>query len=199
MCSFSLGHYNPKYGQPDAIAPNILNRDFNPTQADAYWAGDITYIRTQQGWHYLAIVMDLYSRRIIGWSFSAKPDSLLTVKALEMAISQRGCVPTLFHSDQGCQYSSQAFRSALKRHGIQQSMSRRGNCWDNAPVERFFASLKYERIRGGGYVYRDDAVRDLKDYILGFYNQRRLHSTLGYLSPADFERRRQQGAVQKAA
>lgn len=135
-----------KSERPDI--PNLLAREFDVQQPDQVWCGDITYIWTGGCWHYLAVVLDLHSRRVIGWSMSDKPDADLTVNALDMAYQQRGCPSdVLFHSDQGSQYASRKFRQRLWRYRITQSMSRRGNCWDNAPMERLFRSLKTEWVQ----------------------------------------------------
>lgn len=186
-------HRYPVAGKPSVLAPNSLNRQFNPPIANTNWTGDITYIRTQQGWLYLAIVLDLYSRRVVSWAFSSQPNSELSTRALDIAVQHRRPAPALlFHSDQGVQYSSDAFRNALNQHHITASMSRRGNCHDNAVTERFFRSLKSERVNCRQYKTRDEAMIDIADYIEPFYNQRRRHSTLGNLSPAEYELKYQQ-------
>ena len=186
-------HRYPVAGKPSAVAPNALNRQFNPPMANVNWTGDITYIRTSQGWLYLAIVLDLYSRRVVSWAFSNQPNSELSVRALEVAVQHRRPSKTvLFHSDQGVQYSSDTFRHVLNKHNIIASMSRRGNCHDNAVTERFFRSLKSERVNYRQYKTRDEAMKDIADYIEPFYNQRRRHSTLGNLSPAEYEQKYQQ-------
>ena len=136
-------HRYPSIGQVSAIAPNLLKRQFNPSQSNSHWSGDITYIRTSQGWLYLAVVLDLYSRRVVSWAFSSQPNSELSASALQRAVMDRKPVhPPLFHTDQGVQYSSDQFQRLLRTHGITASMSRRGNCLDNAVTERFFRSLK---------------------------------------------------------
>ncbi|WP_392560696.1 IS3 family transposase [Orbus mooreae] len=181
-------HSYPRGGKSSLLAPNHLNRQFNPATINRYWSGDITYIRTRQGWLYLAVVMDLCSRRIVGWAFSEKPNSLLTVKALNMAIQRRkGKCPTLFHCDQGIQYRSEQFQQLLSYHQITFSMSRAGNCLDNAVTERFFRSLKSERINYRDYITREQAMVDIIDYIEPIYNQKRRHYKLGFISPAEFE------------
>ncbi len=180
-------------GKASMIAPNVLNRQFNPPQANANWTGDITYIRTRQGWLYLAIVLDLYSRRVVSWAFSSQPNSELSSRALEVAVQhRRPAQPLLFHSDQGVQYSSGAFQQSLRNNNIIASMSRRGNCLDNAVTERFFRSLKSERVNYRQYKTRDEAMKDIADYIEPFYNQKRRHSTLGNLSPAEYGQKYQQ-------
>ena len=181
-------HRYPVAGKPSAVAPNALNRQFNPTMANINWTGDITYIRTGQGWLYLAVVLDLYSRRIVSWAFSSQPNSELSVRALDVAMQhRRPSQSVLFHSDQGVQYSSDYFRGALNKHNITASMSRRGNCLDNAVTERFFRSLKSERVNYRQYKTRDEAMIDIADYIEPFYNRTRRHSTLGNLSPVEYE------------
>lgn len=181
----------PKYpvsGPEALIAPNLLQRNFNVKTPGTVWAGDITYIWTEAGWLYLAVVLDLYSRKVIGWAFSASPDTDLVTRALRLALGQ--CQPRpglMFHSDQGCQYTSYAYQQFLRRQGIRQSMSRRGNCWDNAVTERLFRSLKTERIRKKVYSDHRSAMRDVADYLAVFYNQRRLHSANNYQTPCDYE------------
>lgn len=179
----------PKVGGTESlIAQNLLNREFDVEQLGTVYAGDITYIWTTQGWLYLAIVMDLCSRKIVGWAFSSNPNTDLVIRALRLALGQRKAEGELmFHSDQGCQYSSHRFVKYLAENQITQSMSRRGNCWDNAPVERFFRSLKTERIRKKAYTSHSLATQDVSNYIAGFYNTRRRHSTNGGVSPLEFE------------
>ena len=185
-------HRYPSIGQMSSIAPNTLNRQFKPAQSNSYWTGDITYIRTSQGWLYLAIVLDLYSRRVVGWAFSGQPNSELSTRALQLAVQHRRPEqPLLFHTDQGVQYSSDQFQRSLRTHGITASMSRRGNCLDNAVTERFFRSLKTERVNTRQYKTRQEAMEDIADYIEPFYNRIRRHSTLGNLSPAAYEEKHQ--------
>ena len=176
-----------KHGLP--VAENLLNRAFTPQDLNQAWTSDITYIRTRTGWLYLAVVMDLCSRRIIGWAMAPHMRTELVCEALTMAQGQRN--PTagvLLHSDRGSQYASDAYQALLAQHGIVCSMSRKGNCWDNAPMERFFLSLKMERVWRRDYANQEEARRDVADYLMTFYNQKRLSSTLGYMSPAEFER-----------
>ncbi|GLR71646.1 transposase [Agaribacter marinus] len=181
-------HRYPRYGQSSLLAPNSLNRQFNPERANRYWSGDITYIRTSQGWLYLAIVMDLYSRRVISWAFSDKPNSELTTRALRLAVNKRQPNQTVvFHSAHGGQYTSTAFQQCMEEHNIESSMSRKGNCLDNAVTERFFRSLKSERVNYRRYKTRQAAKADIIDYIEPFYNQKRRHATLGNISPAEYE------------
>ncbi len=169
-------------------AENLLRRDFSADAANQRWAADITYIPTQEGWLYLAVVMDLYSRRIVGWSMSRWISRRLVLSALRMAIEGRQPEGKLIHhSDRGGQYTSDDFRKELAKHGIECSMSGSGNCYDNAAVESFFASLKRERVNRARYRTRDQARADLFDYIEVFYNRKRRHSYVGYISPVDFE------------
>jgi putative transposase len=170
------------------VAPNRLNQQFRVTEPNRVWVGDITYIRTHEGWSYLATVIDLYSRKVVGWSHSARMTRDLVCDALDAAVANRRPGPGLiFHSDRGSQYASLAFRRRLWRHRMQQSMSGKGNCYDNAVAESFFATLKKELVRLEVYRTRAQARAALFEYIEVFYNRRRLHSTLGYLSPEQFE------------
>lgn len=181
-------HQYPKAGGAAALAPNLLERAFDVGVPDRVWAGDVTYVWTQEGWLYLAVVMDLFSRRVVGWACSASPDTNLVIRALRLALdTRRPASGLMFHSDQGCQYTSHVFRYFLSQNRITQSMSRRGNCWDNAVVERFFRSLKTERIRQRPYKDYIAAKTDVIDYILTFYNQQRLHSAAGNMPPAEYE------------
>ena len=183
-------HRYPVGGKASVIAPNYLNRQFNPEQLNTFWSGDITYIRTQQGWLYLAVIMDLCSRKVISWAFSDKPNSELTTRALRLAVHKRQPDDRVFfHSDQGVQYTSDAFQHALKEHGLTSSMSRAGNCLDNAVTERFFRSLKSERVNYRRYQTRRQAIADIIDYIEPFYNQKRRHYKLGNISPVEYERK----------
>ena len=172
------------------VADNLLEQDFTAEGPNERWASDITYISTRQGWLYLAVVMDLYSRRIVGWSMGRWISRHLVIDALNMAISQRLPEGALIHhSDRGSQYTSDDFRDALKKHGIDCSMSARGNCYDNAVVESFFGLLKRERVNRTRYLTRDEAQADVFDYIERFYNRKRRHSYLGNICPAAFEER----------
>jgi len=171
-----------------AVAENLLDRDFTAAAANKKWAADITYMPTDEGWLYLAAVMDLYSRRIIGWSMSSHIDSDLVTDALQMAIQKRKPRAGLIHhSDRGSQYASDNFRDLLDDNGIVCSMSRKGDCWDNACMESFFGSLKTEWIRDKKYLNFEDAEKDVFKYVEIFYNRRRRHASLGYLSPAAYE------------
>jgi len=171
------------------VAPNLLNRNFTVSAPNQVWAGDITYIPTDEGWLFLAVVIDLFSRRVVGWSLQPDMRGDLVVDALEMACLQRNLDPTaglIFHSDRGSQYASQQFRRMLEESGITTSMSRKGNCWDNACSETLFASLKVERLHGQHF----ETIRQAKDETIAWllwYNQTRLHSTLNYVSPIKFE------------
>jgi len=179
------------------VAPNILNREFVVNEPDTVWLSDITYIPTDEGWLYLAGVMDLCSRTAVGWSMSDCMDTTLVTDALKMAYRRRRPTTGLIHhSDRGSQYASYDYRNLLSDYGMLMSMSRKGNCWDNAPMESFFGTLKKELIHHKQYRTRDEARRDIFDYIEVFYNRQRLHSSLGYLSPAEYER---QLAVGQAA
>lgn len=170
------------------VAPNLLNRNFSPEWANQAWTTDITYIPTREGWLYLCTVEDLYSRRIVGWSASGRIDSRLVVDAWRMAIALRRPEPGLIaHSDRGSQFCSDHFQSLLRQHGFRSSMSRKGNCYDNAPMESFYRTLKVELVYWEDYATRAEATISVGQYIETFYNRRRLHSTLGYVSPTDFE------------
>jgi transposase InsO family protein len=170
------------------VARNLLKQDFTAEAPNQRWAADITYVATVQGWLYLAVVMDLYSRRIVGWSMSHWMSRHLVVDALRMALAARRPEGALIHhSDRGGQYTSDDFRDELAKHGIECSMSASANCYDNAVVESFFGLLKRERVNRVRYRTRDEARADLFDYIEVFYNRKRRHGYLGNVSPADFE------------
>lgn len=170
------------------VAENVLDRDFSPSAPNQAWASDITFLWTQQGWIYLAVVIDLYSRRVVGWSIDRHMKKALVIRALMMAINLRKPPPGLIqHSDRGSQYASHAYQALLKQHGMIGSMSRKGNCWDNAPVERFFSSLKREWTGDRLYRTREEAIADVRVYVAVYYNSRRLHSTLDYTTPMDYE------------
>ncbi len=172
-----------------AIAPNLLDRDFTATAPNPKWVADFTYLWTAEGWLYVAVVLDLFSRRAVGRSMQATMTAQLVTDALVMAVWRRGTPPSdLTHSDQGSQYTSEPFQRALSALGIACSMSRSGNVWDNAVMERFFSTLKTERTARKQYATRDAARADVFDFIERFYNPIRRHSTLGYLSPIDFEK-----------
>lgn len=172
-----------------AISPNLLKREFTVAEPDKVWVGDMTYIATDEGWLYLAVVIDLFSRQVVGWSLREDMTSNIVIDALRMAWFRRQPgrhAGLLFHSDQGSQYASGAFRDALKEYGITSSMSRRGNCWDNACSETLFGSLKVERLHGQRFVSRRQAKDEIIAWLL-WYNKTRLHSTLAYVSPMQFE------------
>ncbi len=174
------------------VADNLLEQDFTAEGPNERWASDITYISTHQGWLYLAVVMDLYSRRIVGWSMDRWINRHLVIDALNMAVGQRCPEGELIHhSDRGSQYTSDDFRDELENNKIQCSMSARGNCYDNAVVESFFGLMKRERVNRTRYLTRDEAKQDIFDYIERFYNRKRRHSYLGNISPAAFEKRNQ--------
>jgi putative transposase len=176
-------------GRPSIISPNRVNQEFHVNIPDHTWVTDITYIRTWQGWLYLAVVLDLYSRKVVGWSMKPTLAKELVLDALLMAVWRRKPLsPVIVHSDQGSQYGSDDWLRFCRSHQLAPSMSRRGNCWDNAVAESFFGSLKKERIRKRVYKTRDLARADIFDYIEVFYNQTRRHSHLGDVSPNAFER-----------
>jgi putative transposase len=169
------------------VAPNLLARNFTPAKPNQVWTADLTYIWTDEGWLYLAVVLDLFNREVVGWSIKPRMTADIVIDALIMAWFRKKPAPGLIHhSDRGSQYASHAFQARLEKYGIACSMSRKGNCWDNAPTESFFNSLKNERVHGTRYSTRAAAEADLFDYIEPFYNRRRQHSTLGYASPMKF-------------
>jgi putative transposase len=172
-----------------AIAPNVLDRNFEAVAPNRKWIADFTYVWTAEGWLYVAAVIDLFSRRVVGWSMSTAMTAQFVTDALIMAIWRRGKPDALLHhSDRGSQYTSEQFQRLMTDHGVTCSMSRSGNVWDNAAMESFFSSLKTERTRRKLYRTRDEAKADVFDYIERFYNPRRRHSTLDYLSPMEFEK-----------
>ena len=186
---------NSKHGLP--VSPNLLARDFTVQEPDKVYVGDITYIWTSEGWLYLAVVIDLYSRKVVGWALARRMTKQLVIDALVMAVWRRKpCAGLIFHSDRGSQYCSHDFQNTLKQHEIISSISRKGNCWDNAVAESFFGTLKIELIHGADYTTRDQTKGDIVNYIEMFYNCKRRHSYLGYMSPMDWERL---AALQKAA
>lgn len=171
------------------VAPNILGQQFNPPAANVAWAADITYIKTDEGWLYLATVIDLYSRRIIGWSMGTRLLTKLIFDALEMAIKKRNPPQgVIHHSDRGSQYCSDAYQTLLSKHGLVCSMSGKGNCYDNAVMESFYHTLKVELVYGQRYRTRGEAQTTIFDYIEIFYNRQRIHSSLNYQTPEAFER-----------
>ena len=169
------------------VAENLLARNFTPSAPNQVWTGDITYIATGEGWLYLAVVLDLFNREVIGWSIKPRMTADIVTDALSMAwFRRKPGAGVVFHSDRGSQYASHAMRDKLAQYAMTASMSRKGNCWDNAPTESFFNSLKNERVHGARYETRAQAEADLFEYIAAFYNRRRRHSTLGYRSPTQF-------------
>ena len=183
-------HRYRKADQPHIDVPNRLARQFDVAAPNQVWVGDITYIWSGQRWAYLAMVLDLYARKPIGWALSLSPDSALTRKALTMAYEARGEPQgVMFHSDQGCQYTSLLFRQQLWRYQMVQSMSRRGNCWDNSPMERFFRSMKTEWIPEIGYRSFEAAKHGITDYVIGYYSQLRPHTHNDGLAPNEAEKR----------
>ena len=174
--------------QAGAVAPNVLDRSFEAPATNRKWIADFTYVWTAEGWLYVAAVVDLFSRRVVGWSMSTAMTAQFVTDALVMAIWRRGKPDALLHhSDRGSQYTSEQFQKLMADHGVICSMSRSGNVWDNAAMESFFSSLKTERTARKTYRTRDEAKADVFDYIECFYNPKRRHSTIGYLSPVEFE------------
>lgn len=183
---FRVSTTNSNHAHP--VAENIVNRDFQAERPGQKWLADITYVPTREGWLYLAVVEDLFSRKIVGWSMSERIDSRLVVNALQMALERESHPQTLIvHSDRGVQYACDHYQRLLKKYGIVCSMSRKANCWDNAPMESFMATLKKELVHHEDYQTREQARRSLFEYIEVFYNRSRRHSALGYLSPQQFE------------
>jgi putative transposase len=177
-----------------AIAPNLLDREFQAQAPNQRWVADFTYIWTDEGWLYAAAVLDLFSRMVVGWSMQNQMTARLVSDAMLMAIwRRRPSAELLHHSDQGSQYTSEQFQALLVQHGVVCSMSRSGDCWDNAAMESFFSTLKTERCSRKVYRTRDEARADVFDYIERFYNPRRRHSTLDYLSPMEYEQQRRSG------
>jgi putative transposase len=169
-------------------APNVLRRKFAQPALDQAWAGDITYIPTAEGWLFLAVILDLCSRRVVGWSTSESLERGICLEALRQALTTRQPAPGLIHhSDRGCQYASTDYRAVLDEHGIVCSMSRRGNCWDNAVAESFFSTIKTELVYRRSFATHAEAKNAIFEYIECFYNRKRLHSSIGYRSPADYE------------
>ncbi len=176
-----------KHNQP--VAPNVLNGQFTRERPNEAWVGDITYIATDEGWLYLAVLLDLFSRRVVGWAMDKRMTRHLPLRALRMAVQRRrppkGCI---HHTDQGSQYASREYRAELLAHGLVCSMSAKGRCYDNAVAESFFHSLKVEELYGQRFASREEAMSAVFKYIEAYYNTRRLHSALDYVSPADYER-----------
>ena len=183
------GHTYKKTGDEHVEIPNHLDRQFNVKAPERVWCGDVTYIWTGNRWAYLAVVIDLFARKPVGWAMSLSPDSELTANALKMAYESRGRPKgAMFHSDQGSHYTSRKFRQTLWKCQIKQSLSRRGNCWDNAPMERFFRSLKSEWIPSQGYPSSGQAIADVLVYVNQYYNHVRPHSTNQYQTPGAREK-----------
>ena len=176
---------NPRH----AVEPNVLNREFSAERPNQRWVTDISYVWTDEGWCYLAVIIDLFSRAVVGWALDATLSTALPLAALDMALRRRrpDTLGLLHHSDRGCQYTSQEYRAELAAHGLDVSMSRKGNCWDNAVAESFFSTIKAELIRRRRWQNRLELRSAVFEYIEVFYNRRRLHSSLGYRPPAEFE------------
>jgi putative transposase len=186
-----------KRDETHPVALNILNRDFQAEEPNKKWVTDITYIPTKQGWLYLAVILDLYSRMVVGWSMSGNCDENLVEHALEQALARRRPkAGLLHHSDRGSQYTSHAYQVFLQKYGIQPSMPRKGNCWDNAAMESFFGTLKDECVGETFYSSHDEAKSELFTYIEAYYNRVRRHSTLGYVSPIQYENRGDERTLQ---
>lgn len=181
VCTTDRNHALP-------IAPNLLDRNFTAARPNEVWVTDLTYVPTDEGWLYLAVILDLFSRKVVGWAMRDHMRTELPLAALSMAIQRRRPPPGLLHhSDRGSQYAAAEYREALRAHGIVQSMSRKGNCWDNAPMESFFGTAKSELVHQQRYPTREAAKRDLFAYMEGYYNRQRIHSALGYITPEQAE------------
>lgn len=179
----------PKQESKRKVAPNKLNREFEVDKPNQVWAGDIKYIWTEEGWLYLAVVIDLFSRMVVGWSMAKHMRTSLVEDALKMAYHRRGRPEgVMFHSDQGSQYTSEEYEKWLRRFGMDCSMSRRGNCWDNAVVESFFSTLDAELLWGETFATHQELRQEVFEYVEVFYNRQRIHSTLGYESPENYEK-----------
>jgi transposase InsO family protein len=168
-------------------APNLLGRVFSAERPNACWLTDITFIATREGWLYLAVILDLYSRAVLGWAMGKRLDRWLAINALQMAIARRGRAPAVLHSDRDAVYSTAQYRALLAEHGIRQSMSRKADCWDNAPMESFFHTLKTELVHHCDYHGREQARSSLFEYMEAFYNRQRRHSSINYEAPLAFE------------
>jgi putative transposase len=179
------------------IAPNVLAREFEPAAPNQAWAGDVTYVATGEGWCYLAVLLDLFSRRVVGWAIRKANDTALALAALESAVGTRRVVPRglVHHTDRGSSYASEDYKNALAAYGMTQSMSRTGDCWDNAVAESFFATLRAELVDHETYASARAAERSIGDYIETFYNVERLHSHLDYVSPIEFELKSRVAAI----
>jgi len=184
--------YFPRVEGTTNLASNKLQQNFAATAPNRKWVSDITYLRVGRGWMYLAVVMDLFSRKIVGWALESHMRESLIIEALEMAVSRRDTrCPILIHSDRGVQYRGHDYQAILKAHGITVSMSRKGNCWDNAAMESFFSRLKVELVYPESFKTVDEARPAVFEYIEVFYNRKRRHSSLGYVSPHEFEQQHQ--------
>lgn len=170
------------------VAPNLLDREFSPKKPNLVWVTDITYCATDEGWMYLATYIDLFSRKVVGWSMSSRMTADLVIDAFRMGIFRQKRAPLMVHSDRGSQYASEAFRKELEKHRCMRSMSKKGDCWDNAVAESFFGTLKTELVQHEKYKTREEARLSIFDYIETFYNRKRLHSHLNYLPPEEFEK-----------
>lgn len=180
---------NSNHNHP--VAPNLLNRDFNTSRPNQAWVSDITYIPTLQGWLYLATIIDLYSRKVVGWAMSERLGKEIVISAIKMAIkNRRPSTGLIVHSDRGVQYASNEFQKILKRNKFRCSMSRKGNCWDNAPAESFFSSLKQELMYEDWFKTRQEARLAIFEFIEIYYNKKRMHSTLSYMTPEEYENKR---------
>jgi transposase InsO family protein len=180
--------YRPRYESKINVSDNLLARRFNPTRPNHKWVTDITYIRVRRDWLYLAVVMDLFSRKVIGWALDEHMREELVLAALEMAVSERKIQSdALLHSDRGVQYRGNVYQDTLREHGLQCSMSRTGNCWDNAVMESFFSRLKVELIYAENFKTNEEVYHGVFEYIEMFYNRKRRHSAIGYMSPMDYE------------
>jgi putative transposase len=168
-------------------APNLLGRVFSAERPNACWLTDITFIPTREGWLYLAVILDLYSRAVLGWAMGKRLDRWLAINALQMAIARRGAAPAILHSDRDALYSTAEYRALFAQHGIRQSMSRKADCWDNAPMESFFHTLKTELVMHCDYQTREQARSSLFEYMEAFYNRQRRHSSINYEAPLAFE------------
>jgi putative transposase len=181
-------YWRTTIGDPFTVLPGLVQRDFTATCPDQLWVGDITYVRTWEGWLYLATILDCFSRRVVGWAMADHLRTELPLNALHMAQARRNPAGTLIHhTDRGCQYTSEAYTNVLESHGIRSSLSRPGNCWDNAVAESFFSTLKLDLLYRHSWPTRAAARSAIFEYIEAFYNRERRHSTLGNLSPADYE------------
>ncbi len=177
------------------VSPNLLEQDFSVRVMDEVWVSDITYVATDEGWLYVVVFIDLLTRAIVGWSMSDSMAAVIVQDAFQMGVKKRGRAPIVAHSDRGSQYASELFRGTLEQYGTLQSMSRRGNCWDNAVAESFFGTLKCESVHRQKFATREQARAAIFDYLEIFYNRRRIHSSIGYITPEEKERQTRQCAA----